>query len=120
VSYFFKAANTSQVTCNVEGYFGYSAYTPAGNLITAKDDRTGLTATEQPYKPGPIILEPGGTVWTDAQAGDNAGGGETCNNIASWHLIPPNTTATTVVKADGYFCNGLRVDAVSSTRPQGI
>jgi hypothetical protein len=120
VSYFFKATNTSQTMCNVEGYFGYSVYTPAGKLITAKDTRTGFTATEQRYKPGPIILKPGGALWTDAQAGENTVRGETCSDIGSWHLIPPNTTATTVVKAKGYFCNGLLVDAVSPTRPQGL
>jgi hypothetical protein len=106
----FTAKNTSQTTCNVDGYFGISVYgRPGGTELTALDSRRANAPDGNPVPHLPINISPGGTVVSEVTLRSNIPG--TCPLIRGFHLIPPNDTRYRRVllpaSTDAKFCQAL-------------
>jgi hypothetical protein len=107
--YQFKVHNAGSSACHIGGYFGVSLYNPAGDLITAVDNRQPKTVSGAPVKS--LVLLAGGIASFTVSLVD-----ATCRlsspKIGAWHFIPPNdTTFDQVSTSFGYqYCGrGINV-----------
>lgn len=91
VYYSIQVTNVGSTKCITAGYFGVSAYSPDGRLITSSDTRdSGLdnSASE-------LTVAPNGSVNFTIGLADNnpTQGGTACGTVVgALHLIPPNDT----------------------------
>ena len=84
--------NVAASTCHMSGYFGVSAFSPAGILIAANDSREADLGIL-----GPVVLGPGASAQFQVGFQDSnlqAGGTDCHTVVGSLHLIPPDQTTS--------------------------
>jgi hypothetical protein len=98
VYYGVTVTNTSSARCLTGGFFGVSAYSPDGRLVTSSDARAGgLTGTSGTSGTPTLTVPPGSSIHFIVGFADNvaSAGGAPCGTVVgSLHLIPPNDTST--------------------------
>lgn len=90
--YTVDVANPTTSACHIAGYFGVSAYSPAGTLIVGSDTREADLGL-----PGTVVLAPGVRAWFEVgfEDSDLQDGGSDCHTpVGSLHLIPPDQTTS--------------------------